>query len=34
VGDVDTGHVLDALDRAEEQLLLGLGHAQGGAGKS
>ena len=28
VGDVDTGHVLAALDRAEEQLLLGLGHAQ------
>lgn len=34
VGDGDTGHVLAALDRAEEQLLLGLGHAQGGEGES
>ena len=30
VGDVRTEHVLAALDRAEEQLILGLGHAQGG----
>ena len=31
VANVSTGHVLEALDRAEEQLLLGLGHAEGGA---
>ena len=31
VADVRTGHVLAALDRAEEELILGLGHAQGAA---
>ena len=31
VADVRTEHVLAALDRAEEQLLLGIGHAQDGA---
>ncbi len=30
VGDVRTEHVIAALDRAEEELVLGLGHAQGG----
>ena len=30
VADVSNEHVLEALDRAEEQLLLGRGHAQGG----
>jgi hypothetical protein len=30
VADVRTEHVLAALDRAEDELLLGLGHAQGG----
>ena len=28
VGDLSTGHVLKALDRAEEELVLGRGHAQ------
>lgn len=31
VADVRTEHVLAALDRAEEQLLLGLGHGEAGA---
>jgi hypothetical protein len=31
VANVRTEHVLAALDRAEDELLLGLGHAQGGA---
>jgi len=31
VADVRTEHVLAALDRAEEQRILGLGHAQDGA---
>ncbi len=31
VADVRTKHVLAALDRAEEQLILGIGHAQDGA---
>jgi hypothetical protein len=31
VADVRTEHVLAALDRAEEQLILGIGHAQDGA---
>ncbi len=31
VANVRTEHVLAALDRAEEELVLGLGHAQGGA---
>ena len=31
VADVRTAHVLAALDRAEEQLILGVGHAQDGA---
>ena len=31
VADVRIEHVLAALDRAEEQLILGLGHAQDGA---
>jgi hypothetical protein len=31
VANVRTEHVLAALDRAEEELILGLGHAQGGA---
>ena len=31
VGDVRTEQVLAALDRAEEELILGLGHAQDGA---
>ncbi len=30
VANVRTEHVLAALDRAEEELILGLGHAQGG----
>lgn len=32
VDDVDTGHMLAALDQAEEEFLLGLGHAQEAAG--
>ncbi|CAA9467887.1 MAG: hypothetical protein AVDCRST_MAG25-1732 [uncultured Rubrobacteraceae bacterium] len=32
VAEVRTEHVLAALDRAEEQLLLGSGHAQEGGG--
>jgi hypothetical protein len=31
VANVRTEHVLATLDRAEEELILGLGHAQGGA---
>ena len=31
VADVRTGHVLQALDRAEEELAPGLGHARGEA---
>ena len=31
VANVRTEHVLAALDRAEEELILGLGHAQGAA---
>ena len=34
VANVSTGDVLAALDRAEEQLVLGLGHAQEGGGGS
>ena len=30
VADVRTEHVLAALDRAEEELIVGIGHAQGG----
>ena len=34
VANVSTGDVLEALDRAEEQLVLGRGHAQEGGGGS